>query len=195
MDRLNYNVLQQDGIVRSDIRQSISGGDVQAGAMLTLNITLTGTLSDCASLAGYAVYIWHCTSAGDYSVYTESSVTRNYLRGVQATGSDGKATFVTVMPGCYEGRMPHIHVEIYPSLAEASSVSNVTRITQLAFPSDVMQALYGTQSDYSDSVRPFSNISFEEDNVFSDGYDDQMLTITGDSANGYVGEITISIAA
>jgi hypothetical protein len=58
-----------------------------------------------------------------------------------------------------------------------------------------MQALYGTQSDYSDSVRPFSNISFEEDNVFSDGYDDQMLTITGDSANGYVGEITISIAA
>ena len=190
-----YNVLALAGIVRQDIRSSIGGGDVQAGAPLTLKVHLTGTTSNCGDLSGYAVYIWHCTAAGDYSVYTEQSVSRNYLRGVQATGSDGLVEFITVMPGCYMGRMPHIHVEVYPSLATATREANAIKTTQFAFPSSVMSALYGTQAAYSDSIRPFNSISFASDNVFSDGHEDEMLRIGGDSANGYVGEITISVAA
>ena len=190
-----YNVLALAGIVRQDIRSSIGGGDVQAGAPLRLKVHLTGTKSNCGDLSGYAVYIWHCTAGGDYSVYTENSVSRNYLRGVQATGSDGLVEFITVMPGCYMGRMPHIHVEVYPSLATATREANAIKTTQFAFPSSVMSALYGTQAAYTDSIRPFNSISFASDNVFSDGYEDEMLSISGDSANGYVGEITISVAA
>ena len=190
-----YNVLALAGIVRQDIRSSIGGGDVQPGAPLTLKVHLTGTKSSCGDLSGYAVYIWHCTAAGDYSVYTENSVSRNYLRGVQATGEDGVVEFITVMPGCYMGRMPHIHVEVYPSLATATHEAKAIKTTQFAFPSKVMSALYGTQAAYSDSIRPFNSISFASDNVFSDGYEDEMLRISGDSANGYVGEITISVAA
>ncbi len=33
------------------------------------------------------------------------------LRGVQPTDEDGIATFVTLMPGHYDGRTTHIHGE------------------------------------------------------------------------------------
>lgn len=190
-----YNVLELDGIVRQDIRGNINGSSVQDGALLTLNITLTDVTNDCADLQGYAIYIWHCTSDGDYSVYTEGTLEQHYLRGVQQTDGNGQARFITIMPGCYTGRVPHIHVEIYSSLAEAKTASQNVKTTQFAFPNDIMQALYSTSSEYSGSIRAFNGITFATDNVFGDGYDEQMLAITGDSANGYEASITISIAA
>lgn len=190
-----YNVLALAGIVRSDIRSSIDGSGTQDGVPLTLNISLGNTQDGCASLEGYAIYIWHCTRAGDYSVYTTGNVAENYLRGVQATDASGKATFVTVVPGCYMGRVPHIHVEIYPSLALAKSAANAVKTTQLAFPADTMEALYRNVSSYADSVRAFESISFATDNVFSDGYDSQLVTMSGNVSDGYTAAIDIAIAA
>lgn len=113
----SYNVLALAGIVRSDIRSSIDGSDTATGVPLTLEIQLTSTTNSCSPLQGYAIYAWHCTAEGDYSVYTEQNVNDNYLRGVQATDADGKVRFTTIVPGCYAGRVPHVHLEIYPSLS------------------------------------------------------------------------------
>ena len=33
----------------------------------------------------------------------------------------GRSSFTTIWPGAYSGRWPHIHFEVYPSLAEATS--------------------------------------------------------------------------
>ena len=106
------NVPATSGVVRTDIRPSFGGvsSNVAAGLPVTLAITLVNTNASCAPLAGYAIYIWHCTQSGQYSLYDLPG--ENYLRGVQVTDANGLATFTTIFPGCYSGRWPHIHFEI-----------------------------------------------------------------------------------
>jgi len=191
-----YNVLALSGIVRSDIRSSIGSSTPVGGVPLTIAITLTNTSASCAPLSGYAIYLWHCTQDGNYSVYSSNNIADNYLRGVQATDADGTVRFTTIVPGCYDGRMPHMHLEVYPSLASASSARNKIKTTQLAFPTDILSSIYNANAGYSASVRNLARISFATDNVFSDGVDLEMTTLQADSASGgYAANITISIAA
>ncbi|SFU97677.1 cadherin-like beta sandwich domain-containing protein [Pseudoduganella namucuonensis] len=189
-----YNVLALSGIVRSDIRGTLGSSTQVGGVPLTINITLQNVNNNCAPLAGYAIYLWHCTREGAYSVYTESSVNANYLRGVQPTDANGVATFTTIFPGCYAGRMPHMHFEVYPSVAKATTASNKIKTSQLAFPTDICTAVYAAASGYTASVRNFSSISFATDNVFSDGYSLEMTSLSGSVATGYVANVTVSIA-
>jgi protocatechuate 3,4-dioxygenase beta subunit len=190
----NYNVLALAGIVRSDIRTNIGSSAQVAGAPLTLSITLTNTQSECAPLAGYAIYLWHCTREGTYSVYTTQSLADNHLRGVQETDANGSVRFLTVVPGCYAGRMPHMHLEIYRSLSTATSAGSKLRTTQLAFPTDTLRTIYGSTAGYSQSVANLNAISFATDNVFSDGTSLEMVDFSGDATNGYSASIAISIA-
>jgi len=43
---------------------------------VTLN--LVSTNESCASLAGYAIYIWHCKHAGLYSLYSSGVTGRSF---------------------------------------------------------------------------------------------------------------------
>lgn len=190
-----YNVLALSGIVRSDIRSSIGSSTQVGGVPLTITITLTNTQASCAPLAGYAIYLWHCTQDGNYSVYTSNNIADNYLRGVQATDASGTATFTTIVPGCYAGRMPHMHLEVYPSLAAASNARNKVKTTQLAFPTALLSSIYSSNAGYSASVRNLASITFATDNVFSDGTDLEMTTMQANTGGGYAARITISIAA
>lgn len=190
-----YNVLALSGIVRADIRSSVGSATPVDGVPLTLVITLTNTQASCAPLEGYAIYAWHCTQDGNYSVYTERSIAANYLRGVQATDANGTVSFTTIVPGCYAGRMPHVHLEVYPSLSVATTARNKVKTTQLAFPTDTLSAIYSAHSGYASSVRNLASMSFASDNVFSDGTSLEMVAMTGDATNGYTASITISIAA
>ena len=96
-----YNVLALSGIVRSDIIRSSVGSSSQVGGVpLSITITLTNTKASCAPLSGYAIYLWHCTQDGNYSVYSSNNIADNYLRGVQATDANGTVTFTTIVPGC-----------------------------------------------------------------------------------------------
>ena len=52
---------------------------------------------------------------------------RTILRGVQAADSNGQVTFTSIFPGCYSGRWPHIHFEVYPSLSAATDVAQQDR--------------------------------------------------------------------
>lgn len=189
------NALALTGIVRSDIRASIAGANgVATGVPLQISIELVNTNSSCADLSGYAIYLWHCDALGRYSMYSSGVTGENYLRGVQATGSDGRATFQTIYPGCYAGRMPHMHFEVYRSTDAASSWSNKIKTSQIAFPTDVSSAVYAT-SGYGSSASNAAQISFSTDNIFSDGYTSQLATVTGSVSAGYVATLRVGIAA
>jgi protocatechuate 3,4-dioxygenase beta subunit len=189
------NALLLSGIVRSDVRSSFAGATATAvGIPMTITLNLVNTNSSCASLAGYAVYIWHCSATGLYSLYSAGVTGENFLRGVQAADSNGLVTFTTIVPGCYVGRWPHIHVEVYPSLASATSVSKVSKITQIAIPAATCSEVYAT-STYGSSASNLSQITLATDNVFSDGATLETPSITGSVSDGYALALTVGIAA
>lgn len=189
------NALALSGIVRSDIRASIAGATgVATGVPLQVIIELVNTNASCADLAGYAIYLWHCDALGRYSMYSSGVTGENYLRGVQSTGSDGTATFTTIYPGCYAGRVPHIHFEVFRSTTTATNWNNKLRTSQLCFPSDANSAVYAT-SGYGQSAANNSAISLATDGIFSDGYSTQMVTLTGSASAGYVARLQVGISA
>ncbi len=189
------NALSLSGIVRSDIRSSVAGASgVAAGIPLTLTLQLVNTASSCANLSGYAIYLWHCTRDGLYSMYSTGVTGENFLRGVQVTDSNGKATFLTIFPGCYAGRMPHMHFEIYPTLASTTGSGNKLRTSQIAFPTATCSEVYAT-SGYASSAANLAGISFATDNVFSDGTELQMASISGTPTNGYSASLVVGMSA
>lgn len=188
------NVLTQSGVVRSDIRSSFNGPTgVAAGVPLTIKLQIVNTNGSCASLEGFAVYLWHCDRDGNYSLYSSGVTTQNYLRGVQATDSSGNVSFTTIFPGCYSGRVPHVHFEVYRSLSAATSAANRIKTSQFSFPVATCNEVYAT-TGYSASVRNMAAISLATDNVFSDGYSLQMTTVTGNATDGYVATLTVGVA-
>lgn len=189
------NVLTQSGVVRSDIRSSFNGATgVAAGVPLTIKLQIVNTNGSCASLEGFAVYLWHCDRDGNYSLYSSGVTTQNYLRGVQATDSSGNVAFTSIFPGCYSGRVPHVHFEVYRSLAAATSAANRIKTSQFTFPVATCNEVYAT-TGYSASVRNMAAISPLTDNIFSDGYSLQMTTVTGNATDGYVATLTVGVAA
>jgi len=188
------NVLNQSGVVRSDIRSSIGGATgVAAGVPLTIRMKvydLSGTAT--AALPGAAVYLWHCDRDGQYSMYSQAIADENYLRGVQEVDGDGWVEFTSIFPGAYDGRWPHIHFEVYPSTDDATSASSKLRTSQLAFPQDVCEKVYAT-AGYETSVTNLSRSSLESDNVFSDGYSLQLATMTGSNADGWVATLNVPV--
>ena len=187
------NVLNQSGVVRSDIRSSFNGASgVAAGVPLTIKLQLVNANASCASLAGYAIYLWHCDRDGLYSLYSSGVTAQNYLRGVQETDSTGSLSFTTIFPGCYSGRMPHVHFEVYPSLARAASASGRVKTSQFTFPLATLNEVY-TASGYTSSVRNLAQISYATDTVFSDGTSLQMASVTGNVTDGYVVTLTIGV--
>lgn len=191
------NVLSTTGVVRSDIRTSIGGvsTNTASGVPITLKIKLGNSNSSCAPLAGYAIYIWHCTVDGKYSLYDLPN--ENYLRGVLVTDSNGEATFTTIFPGCYSGRWPHIHFEIYPSLPVATSYRNKVLTSQFAMPAATCSAVYSGSSLYASSVSTFARVSLSSDNVFADNSSDQITQMTpvftGSVATGLSATVTVGI--
>jgi protocatechuate 3,4-dioxygenase beta subunit len=188
------NVLTQTGVVRSDIRSSFNGPTgVAAGVPLTIRLQIVNANGSCAALSGYAVYLWHCDRDGNYSLYSSGVTSENYLRGVQASDTSGNVTFQTIFPGCYSGRMTHVHFEVYPTLAKSTSAANRIKTSQFTFPMATLNEVYAS-SGYSASVRNLAQISYATDNVFSDGTTLQMGAVTGNVTDGYVVTLTVGVA-
>jgi protocatechuate 3,4-dioxygenase beta subunit len=186
------NVLTQDGIVRRDITSSFgSMSGTAQGVPTTVELTITDVAKG-AAYAGAAVYLWHCNREGLYSLYSQGVTTQNYLRGVQEADANGKVTFTTIFPAAYSGRWPHIHFEVYPSLADARSVGNKIATSQLALPEDTCNAVFAT-AGYEQSVRNMASTSLARDNVFSDGVSLQLATVTGSTTAGYVATLPVGV--
>ena len=190
------NVLTESGVVRSDIRPSFGdAGGVAEGVPLAVTLTVVDVSSASnpgSAVAGAAIYVWHCDRDGNYSLYSPGFEDENWLRGVQKTDAKGQATFTTIFPGCYSGRWPHIHFEVYPSLADATRAQNRQRTSQLAFPADASNDVYATP-DYASSVRTFQGMSLDTDNVFSDGHSLQLAKVSGSVKQGYRATLRVPI--
>lgn len=123
---------------RRDIR------DGKAGALLQLGLRLVDTQS-CAPISGALIEVWHADAAGAYSAFDTSqgnsanTAGQTFLRGFQTTDASGLAEFLTIYPGWYPGRTPHIHVMVLldPSRAQPSLLT-----TQLYFPETLTDTVY-----------------------------------------------------
>jgi protocatechuate 3,4-dioxygenase beta subunit len=186
------NVLSLTGVVREDIRSSFSGLSGTAdGVPLSIVLTIVSS-STCSPLAGQAVYLWHCDRQGRYSLYSSGVTNQNYLRGVQEADANGRVTFTSIFPGCYAGRWPHIHFEVYPSLSAATNVANKTATSQIALPKSACDLVYAS-SGYSSSVTNLSQVSLATDNVFSDGSALELATAIGSVEGGFTATLTVAV--
>jgi protocatechuate 3,4-dioxygenase beta subunit len=188
------DVLEQSGIVRSDIRTSFGDASGTAeGVPMTLELTIKDLANGGAAFAGVAVYVWHCDRAGLYSMYSEGVTEENYLRGVQIADADGKVKFTSIFPACYTGRWPHIHFEVYPDEASITDSTKAIATSQVAIPKEYCDTVY-KEKGYESSVTNLAQLTLETDNVFSDdAAAKQLATVTGDVSSGYALSLSVGV--
>ena len=130
---------------------------------------------------------------GNYSMYSNAAVNENYLRGVQAADAGGIATFASIFPGCYSGRWPHVHFEVYRSVDAATSPSNWIATSQIALPEATCKEVYATDG-YSSSVANLARVSLATDNVFGDDAGiHQIGAVSGSVADGLTVELPVPV--
>jgi protocatechuate 3,4-dioxygenase beta subunit len=187
------NVLTESGIVRSDITSSFgSASGVAEGVPTTVELVITDAAAGGTPFTGAAVYLWHCDRDGAYSLYSDGVTNESYLRGVQEADADGRVAFTTIFPGCYSGRWPHMHFEVYASLADATAAATPVATSQLALPEDTCNTIYATDG-YEQSVSNMSQISLQTDNVFSDGAERETPTASGSVADAISLALTVPV--
>jgi protocatechuate 3,4-dioxygenase beta subunit len=187
------DVLAEADVVRSDIRQSVGAASgVADGVPLTFTLSVVDVAS-MTPLAGAAVYVWHCDAEGRYSMYSDGATEENYLRGVLETDASGNATFQSIFPGCYPGRWPHIHFEVYASVADATGGGEPIKTSQLAFDQTACEAVY-TDARYPGSASSLADLSLATDGVFrDDGGIHQLAVTTGGNDAGYVSTLGVGV--
>ena len=185
------DILTEPDVVRSDITTSIgSFSGTAEGVPASISLTVLDASSGCAPLKGGAVYLWHADKDGHYSMYTAPDA--SYLRGVQEADANGNVTFQSIWPGCYDGRWPHIHFEVYPTLADALEASNRITTSQIALPQAECELVY-VADGYDSSPGNLKKVSLSTDNVFSDGWDQELATATGSNDAGWKIALTITV--
>ncbi|MCX5409260.1 intradiol ring-cleavage dioxygenase [Streptomyces sp. NBC_00335] len=190
-------------LVRKDI------GEGKKGVPLTVRLTVQDTTESCAPVAGAAVEIWHCDAWGYYSGWTtanpggkapaESEDTsgaddKTYLRGYQIAGEDGVVEFTTIFPGWYTPRVTHIHLKVHTGGAAADGSyegGKVNYTGQLFFDDKYGEAVYALSPYAQHSGTP---TKLADDMVYGGGgASDGLMTVTGDTTQGYVGTLTLGI--
>jgi|SRR6185436_1280756 protocatechuate 3,4-dioxygenase beta subunit len=159
-------------------RQDITEG--KPGTPLALALTVVSVANGCAPVANATIEVWQCDAAGAYSEYTAVGT---FLRGLQRTDSNGKATFNTIYPGWYAGRATHIHLEVFVN-------GSLVKTTQMAFPEDVSAQVYA-QGVYASRGQNTTRNS--TDGVFADGTTNEMATMSGAVASGLTATLQIGV--
>lgn len=188
------DVLEDAGIVRSDIRSSIDGSVTAEGVPLVFELQIVDAAGG-APVAGAAVYAWHCSAEGEYSMYSSGLEDVTYLRGVQVADAEGRVSFTSIFPGCYAGRWPHIHFEVFPDAASITDATNAIATSQMALPEEACTAVYA-DAGYPGSANNLSRITLASDNVFGeDAGVQQLATMSGDVATGCRAALVVGVAA
>lgn len=152
---------------RQDIREN------REGVQLNMKMKIIG-LDNCEPMPNLRVNIWHCDKDGNYSGY-QTEVGQTYLRGYQLTDSNGEVEFITIFPGWYNGRICHIHFQVFVS-------SVYSAVSQLAFPTAEKNAIYAAYPGiYTKGADP---LNFNQDGIFADGYLLQLATLTPNAITG-----------
>ncbi len=165
------------------VRENIVGN--KAGVPLLIKFIIQNTNSNCDALTGVLVDIWQCDAKGNYSEYSGqldgNFTSEHFLRGRQTTDANGNASFISIYPGWYPGRTPHLHVEV-----KRSSGASLL-ITQVSFPEDVSKAVYGTSEYKGDADTNNTNDGIVGGANIAD-------SVTGNTKEGYTLTKTIKVA-
>ncbi len=171
------------------VRENIIGD--REGVPLMVKLTVLDKNKNCRPLADVQVDIWHCDSQGHYSEYGANRLQRrdltqaHFLRGRQVSDEQGKVSFVSIFPGYYPGRAPHIHLEFRDSKEKS------LLITQIAFPEEVCNEVY--LSRHYQGTRYISN---QRDSVFESGLEHNMADmVIGNLEDGFVLEKKIVVSS
>lgn len=163
----------------------------RVGVPLLINLEILDKSNNCKPMANAVVDIWHCDKDGNYSEYGNHWLQKkdftavHFLRGRQTSDEKGNVSFLSIYPGWYAGRAPHIHVEIFNPSGKS------LLITQLAFPEEVSSKVYSS-SLYAN--RGEADTSNKRDTIFSDSLDRQLATVTGNINDGFtlLGKIIVN---
>jgi protocatechuate 3,4-dioxygenase beta subunit len=177
---------------RADIRSDPTDGSLKEGALLTLTINVSSiTRGSCGPLAGAIVDLWQCDAEG---VYSDAKDTRyfdtsgkKFLRGYQITDRNGAATFITIYPGWYPQRTPHIHYKIR---SPESAGSSYEFVGQMYFDEGVNDRVFSNPPYAARGKRTVSNLT---DRIYnSDGGRQSMLAVR-QAKDGYAGMFDVAL--
>ncbi|HET6596457.1 MAG TPA: hypothetical protein VFG81_12600 [Anaerolineales bacterium] len=176
---------------RSDIRTNSSDNSVKEGIPLTLNINITSASDNsCTPIEGAQVDIWHCDAVGVYSGVSDPNADttgQDFLRGFQRTDANGAVQFQTIYPGWYSGRAVHIHFTIRTKGAQGEDYQFTS---QFFFDETLTDQVHAQEPYASKGERNTRNSS---DNIFLRGGDQLLLNLQGDTANGFIGSMSIGL--
>lgn len=111
-----------------------------------------------------------------------------YLRGHQVAAAAGQASFLTIFPGWYAGRVPHIHLKVHVG-------GDVVHTGQVFFSERVTASVY-TREPYSAHGEP--DTTHAEDGIYAAaGASRAQLRLERrrGRSEGYRGRITLGVAA
>lgn len=162
-------------------RRNITEG--KPGLPLLIRFTVLNART-CKPIKNADLEIWHTDALGAYSAV--NGATTRFMRGHQKTNVTGKAEFLTVFPGWYRGRTPHIHMKVAvgDSAVHTGQVFFNERITAAVY----RQAPYGGRGQ---SDTPHSRDSIYEQAGGSTA--ELELTKRTGGLKGYVGTIAIGV--
>ena len=153
----------------------------RTGVALLVTLTIQDQSNECAPLEGVYVDIWHCDKDGYYSEYggtpmqPQDFTNAHFLRGRQKTDTNGQISFISIYPGWYPGRAPHIHLEVL------DENENSLRVTQIAFPESISNEVYKTAG-----YKGQADTSNSGDGIFANSLSGNMAdSVTGNTADGY----------
>jgi len=156
------------------VRENIIGD--RSGIPLMIILNIQNINDDCNPLAGAQVDIWHCDAQGNYSQYDgqlDGSFTNaNFCRGRQTTDANGNASFISIFPGWYPGRTPHIHLEVL------SSAGNSLLVSQVSWDENISNTVYA-----EDNYNGDADTSNSRDGIVTDG--NLADSLTGNVTDGY----------
>jgi hypothetical protein len=122
-----------------------------------------------------------CAVSGD-GVPDQTGTT--FLRGLQPTDQAGKASFTTIYPGFYPGRVTHIHVEVHVA-------GKSVKVTQMAFPDAISAKVYTTPLY---AAKGQNNVNNGNDGVFADGVEHELAELHGSTSQGFTASLTLGVA-
>jgi protocatechuate 3,4-dioxygenase beta subunit len=101
---------ESEQFFRSDITEG------KEGVPMTLTMAIVDVNADCAPLSGARVDLWHCDALGAYSGFRQQGIdttNETFCRGIQLADASGQVSFQTIFPGWYEGRITHVHFQVF----------------------------------------------------------------------------------
>jgi len=182
-------------LTRYDVREG------RPGLPLVLQFAIVNAKT-CRPIRNADVEIWHADASGEYSGFDGGSsgpggpgggsgpqTKTRYLRGHQRSDALGKASFMTIFPGWYRGRTPHVHMKVH-----VGSADRVVHTGQVFFNEAIQASVYRTGAY---AGRGLPDTPHARDMIYAQAGGSRAVVRLGrrpGGARGYLGRIVIGVA-